>query len=228
MNAREKSYAQTRALRDEITGHIASGAWASGDRLPTERALSDSYKIARNTVRALLQDLERDGVIVRHVGRGTFVADRDGKAKSASAAGIGDASPTDIMEVRILTEPGIGEIAVLRATQSDFDELQKCVERGEAARSWREFEQWDAAFHDALAKATKNQAMIGILEAINECRDKAAWGALKRKSLTEERRKVYQRQHRAILNALKKRDAARAQKVIRKHLLAVRENLLGY
>jgi len=51
---------------------------------------------------------------------------------------------------------------------------------------------------------------------------------LKKKSLTAARRKIYQRQHRAILAALRKRESERAQIAIRQHLLAVRENLLGY
>jgi DNA-binding FadR family transcriptional regulator len=228
MNIREKSHTQTRAIRAFITERISAGDWAPGDSLPTERALSAEYGIARNTVRALLHELEREGVIVRHIGKGTYVADKRGNAKGMAASGISDASPSDIMEVRLLTEPGIGELAVLRATQADFGELQKCLERSEAARSWREFERWDAAFHEALALATKNHAVIDILKSINAARDEATWGVLKKKSLTAARRKIYQRQHRAILAALRKRESERAQIAIRQHLLAVRENLLGY
>ena len=228
MNARERSHAQTRAIRALIGDRISSGDWLPGDRLPTERALAAEYKIARNTVRSVLQEMELDGDIVRHVGRGTYVADKGEKPSAMPSSGIADASPSEIMEVRLLTEPGIAELAVLRATQSDFDYLQKCVERGEAARSWREFERWDAEFHEALAKATKNSAVIDILRSINRVRDHAAWGVLKKKSLTEARRKIYQRQHRAILTALTRRESERAQKAIRRHLLAVRENLLGY
>ena len=228
MNTRENSYTQTRAIRAFITGRIAAGDWLPGERLPTERALAEEYGIARNTVRGLLHELEREGLIVRHVGKGSFVADKAGGRKLPSAPSIADASPSDIMEVRLLTEPGIAELAVLRATQSDFDDMRKCLERGEAARSWREFEQWDAAFHEALAKATNNNAVIDILKSINIIRDAPAWGALKKKSLTEARRKIYERQHRAIFSALEKRESARAQKAIRQHLLAVRENLLGY
>jgi DNA-binding FadR family transcriptional regulator len=228
MNMWEKSYAQTRALRAFITGNISAGDWLPGDRLPTERALSTAYDIARNTVRAVLHEMEREGVIVRHVGKGTFVADGRDARQNQTMSGIADSSPSDIMEVRLLAEPGIGELAVLRATQSDFDALQKCLERGEAARSWREFERWDAAFHEALARATKNHAVIDILKLINASRDEAAWGALKKRSLTAPQRKIYERQHRAILNALRKRESARARKAIHQHLLAVRENLLGY
>ena len=102
------------------------------------------------------------------------------------------------------------------------------MERCEAARSWREFERWDAAFHEALARATKNEAVIDILKSINFSHDEAAWGALKKKSLTEARRRIYQRQHRSILIALNRRESERAHQAIRQHLLAVRKKLLGY
>jgi DNA-binding FadR family transcriptional regulator len=183
MNTRENSYTQTRAIRANITGSIAAGDWQPGDRLPTERVLAAEYGIARNTVRALLHELEREGAIVRHVGKGSFVADKGGTGKSLSAPSIADASP------------------------SDFDVMRKCLERGEAARSWREFEQWDAAFHEALAKATKNHAVIDILKSINIIRDAPAWGALKKKSLTDARRKIFECQHRAIFSALEKRES---------------------
>ncbi|MDA0229394.1 MAG: FadR/GntR family transcriptional regulator [Proteobacteria bacterium] len=228
MNKRERSHELSGAVRASITDRIASGELAPGDRVPTERALSEKYEIARNTVRTVLRQLERDGLIVRHVGSGTFVADREGQGRVAPATGIGDASPSDIMEVRLLVEPGMGELAVLRATQSDLDTLQKCLERGEAARSWREFERWDAEFHEALALTTKNRAVIDILSSINRLRSLSAWGELKKKSLTPARRTIYERQHRAILTALSKRDSAGAQKTIRQHLLSVRHNLIGY
>jgi DNA-binding FadR family transcriptional regulator len=231
MNKRARSQELSGAVRASITDGIASGELAPGDRVPTERALSEKYEIARNTVRTVLRQLERDGLIVRQVGSGTFVADPAGQGRAGPGTGIGgigDASPSDIMEVRLLVEPGMGELAVLRATQSDLDTLQKCLDRGEAARSWREFERWDAEFHEALALTTKNRAVIDILNSINRLRSLSSWGELKKKSLTPARRKIYERQHRAILTALTKRDSAGAQKTIRQHLLAVRHNLIGY
>lgn len=45
-----------------------------GDRLPTERALSETYQVSRATVRQAILDLERDGYLQRFHGRGTFIA----------------------------------------------------------------------------------------------------------------------------------------------------------
>ena len=51
---------------------------------------------------------------------------------------------------------------------------------------------------------------------------------LKKRSLTEERRQTYQREHRQLLNALRERDPIRARQALTHHLLGVRNNLLGY
>lgn len=228
MNVRERSTRQSQAIRSYIDEQIASGSWRPGDRLPTERVLSERYKIARNTVRGVLRGLEREGLIVRHVGRGTIVAGGDTSEDAPVLPTVDDASPSDIMEVRLLVEPGLGELAVLRATQADLDHLRSCIERSEAARSWRDFERWDAAFHEALAQATKNRAVIDILRSINVIRDQPAWAALKKQSLTRARRTTYERQHRIVLEALTKRDPKRARAAIERHLLVVRQNLLGY
>lgn len=52
---------------------IASGEWGPGERIPTELALGDHFGVSRATLREALRALERDGLIVRHRRRGTFV-----------------------------------------------------------------------------------------------------------------------------------------------------------
>jgi GntR family transcriptional regulator len=52
---------------------IAAGAWASGERLPSELQLAAQYSLSRVTVRRALAGLARDGVIRKLPGAGTFV-----------------------------------------------------------------------------------------------------------------------------------------------------------
>lgn len=53
---------------------IESGEWAPDDRMPTEMALTERFRVSRATIREALSSLTRDGLIVRHRGRGSFVA----------------------------------------------------------------------------------------------------------------------------------------------------------
>lgn len=61
-----------RTLRDAI----CEGKFAGDTALPTERALAEKYGVSRLTVRKALSDLEREGLLVRRRGAGTFIAPR--------------------------------------------------------------------------------------------------------------------------------------------------------
>jgi GntR family transcriptional regulator, transcriptional repressor for pyruvate dehydrogenase complex len=224
INVRERARRQTGKIAAYINDQIASGAWGPGHRLPTDRELAQSFGVARNTVRRTLERLEREQLIVRHVGRGSFVA---GELADDSHDSHGDTSPSDIMELRLLIEPQMAELIVLRATARDIDTLEECIRKSEAARSYHEFEKWDEALHHTLAHCTKNNGVLALMDSINVQRNQPAWIYLKKQSLTHGNRQTYERQHRAIVDAVRKRDRTLTQESIRTHLLEVRRNLLG-
>lgn len=64
-------------VKEAVLAEIKSGVWKTGDKLPTERELSEKLKVSRNTVSQAYQDLEAEGVLTSVQGRGTFVCDRD-------------------------------------------------------------------------------------------------------------------------------------------------------
>jgi GntR family transcriptional regulator len=70
-------YQLENVLREKIT----SGAYASGERLPTEIELIEQYSVSRITVRQALSALAEDGLIERRQGRGTYVAERKSKKR---------------------------------------------------------------------------------------------------------------------------------------------------
>jgi GntR family transcriptional regulator len=62
-------------LKDSLVESIKSGKYRPHQRLPSERELSDTYRVSRMTVRQALLDLAREGAIYTRVGKGTFVAE---------------------------------------------------------------------------------------------------------------------------------------------------------
>ncbi len=61
-------------IAERIRGEIASGQYASGDRIPTENELARMLDVSRPTVRQALDLLAREGLLVRVKGSGTFVS----------------------------------------------------------------------------------------------------------------------------------------------------------
>jgi GntR family transcriptional regulator len=62
-------------LRDALQKQIEQGVWEPGDQLPGDQELCEVYGVSRTVVRQALQELSFRGNIVRHRGRGTFVAE---------------------------------------------------------------------------------------------------------------------------------------------------------
>jgi len=63
-------------VKDGVTQLVANGTLKPGDRMPTEEALTHQHGVSRITVRKALELLQREGVIERFAGRGTFVRSR--------------------------------------------------------------------------------------------------------------------------------------------------------
>ncbi|HRX58298.1 MAG TPA: GntR family transcriptional regulator [Eubacteriales bacterium] len=67
----QKKYIQ---LYSRITAAISDGIYTAGDKLPTELELADRYGVSRQTVRQALEKLERDGLISKIQGSGSYIS----------------------------------------------------------------------------------------------------------------------------------------------------------
>ncbi len=216
------------ALRIALERELRSDRWQEGEQLPTERELGERYGMARNTVRRALRALEDERLIIRHVGRGTFKAVAAVPPVSTPGpGGLDGASPADIVECRLIFEPEIAALVVARASQADLDRMEECLSKAETAETTAEFEIWDGALHDAIAVATRNQAMIAVARALARVRLQAEWGQIKARNMTVERRARLQAEHRAIVEAFRSRDKFAARTQLREHILHVRSYMFG-
>ena len=230
--AGEPELARARRLTEAFLEEaLSSGRFGPGARLPTERALSQQLQVPRSAVRNAFSRLEAVGKVVRITGSGTYVAERESHTEHPAAVLPSfslESSPLEIMETRLLIEPRLARLVVAHATRTELDYLQECLNRGEEADSLAGFEEWDTRLHQAIAEASHNRLMISLYGMITAARDQIEWGELKRRSLNGERRAVLEGQHRLIVDALKSRDADRAELAAREHLRTVHENLLGH
>jgi DNA-binding FadR family transcriptional regulator len=224
--------AGAKALVAYLVDEIASGRMRDGFRLPAERQLSEQFGASRGAVRRVLQELKDRGLITQTVGSGTFVLAGAAQSLPPPKVAIDElpetqTSPAELMEARLLIEPLMPKLIARNATSSDFARMMECIERSEAAATVEEFEHWDGELHRTFALATHNSFFLKVLELTNRVREQGEWGRLKRHSLTPERRKEYEAQHRAIVEALRDRDAEQAGQMLTGHLRQIQHNLFG-
>ena len=213
-----------RSLRELLVEGSRDGTFVPGSKLPTERDLVVRLAAPRSAVRQALDVLERDGMIIRHVGRGTFLTDAAVQQVDGAPA---DTSPTEIMQVRLLLEPQVAALAARVGTQADLDRIVECLDAGGAAPDFEGFEAWDAKLHRSIAQAAHNGLLMNMFDVLNTARALPVWGTLKRRTSSPERRRCYHSEHTAIVDALCDRDPDEAADAMRIHLRNVGDNLLG-
>lgn len=233
-NVREASRQKTGEIVNFVLERVASGDWPSGHKIPTEQSLISQFSAARNTVRKALAQLEKDGIISRQVGRGTFICVGDeadspaiGDADNISDLIRGDASPAEINELRVILEPSTAELVVARATETEIRLALQCLENTLSASTVKEYEKWEAELHLVIIKSAKNSILTRIYEAIHSARTKSDWKEIKRRSLNDDRREQYEADHSSMVDAFAKRDAVKLRLALKNHLESVSRNMLN-
>ncbi|HEX2449139.1 MAG TPA: FadR/GntR family transcriptional regulator [Methyloceanibacter sp.] len=215
-----------RAISAYLQRAIETGVYSEGDRLPPERELAATFQAARSTVRRALDQLEKAGLVSRRLGSGTFVgATSAANRKSHNLAD--QVSPLQLIEARLAVEPFTTRLAVLHATRRNLDDMELVLQHAEESGNDKDsFSKWDGEFHLLIAHASGNPLLINVYRQINHVRLHAQWDAMKEKILTPDVIVAYNRQHRAIFNALHERDAGGAYALITEHLEKARDDLV--
>ncbi len=212
-------------IAGELRDAIESGTYTHGQRLPAERDLATHFGASRTTVREALGLLEMEGMVIRKVGSGTFV-NRPTARFTGEIADI--TSPLELMEVREAIEPHLARMAVVHASAKDLERLEKALDVLEACDDDQAiFADADEAFHMALAEATGNPLMVWIYGRINDVRCHDQWTEMKRKVLSRKAIEIYNRQHRMMAEAIRKRDAKAAMAAVTAHLDQAKRDLTG-
>ena len=212
-----------RVLEQAITNSVFS----HGQQLPTERQLALTYDASRTTVRKALAILERQKLVQRRAGSGTYVTFQSGIKEQDIAVRT---SPLELIEVRAAIEPQMARLAVLHSSALDLERLQSLVRELQAAEQTGDSERYAAAdeqFHLAIASATSNPLLVWLYKQINEIRTHAMWGEMRQKIVTVENMRIYNEQHAAVVRAIHQRDAAEAARVMVKHMDKARSDLIG-
>jgi DNA-binding FadR family transcriptional regulator len=215
-----RSRSSVEELVDRILTAIALGEFEVGDRLPAERDLASVTGVSRNTVRDALGRLSAMGVLEVRRGRtgGAFVQET---WNEQIASGARRAVDTDWPELKLLLdlhsliEGLVAGVATERARAPQRRRIEAATEAHRLASTPADIRATDRELHQAIADAAGNHYLL-------EIRDRVAAAVGLRFSSDPyvddpavTRRAV--RQHKAILDAILAKDAARAQELTRRH-----------
>lgn len=208
----------------EIQVRIASGELRSGDKLPPERELAESFGVSRGAVREALRNLERTGLIALQAGAhgGAFIGQGDPRLIGDSFRNLyqlGSVSLDDLTEARLWLASTVVRIACARATETDLAALSANVDEAERLLEAKRYDDKidvHIEFHNLLARATRNAVMAMLMGALMEVmRDFAHAAGGERNDLTIKAR-------RRLLAALHRRDADAAVTAMTEHLESLR------
>lgn len=219
VGTRAKSEADGQAIYRSLRGQIVEGRMPPGTRLPTERILAERFGAARNTVRKSMNRLVDEGLVIRHVGRGSFVAEQI-EHEADDRMGEMDYGLGELLEARILFEPGLAELVAERGTGEDLLALSSHLEAMRRAETWADFKEAKYALHLAIVRASKNRFLERIFEMIVASRRQSGWdrpgghhlpiSALREAAVSD---------NAAIVEALQRRNAKAARDLIQSNLL---------
>jgi GntR family transcriptional repressor for pyruvate dehydrogenase complex len=169
MTLRNRRRKLSHEVSEEILVMIENGEVSIGGQLPTENELVELFSVSRTSVREAIKSLAALGVVEIRSGVGTFVTgDRPGPLRTlpGHTREIHKSDLLDILEFRRIFEPETAALAAERATDKDLEEMHRCVvelDKGVAA-GIRPPE--DLGFHLALARATRNSAVVDVSSLI--------------------------------------------------------------
>lgn len=219
----------TKSSRDAISGWLASTGAVPGDKLPPERELSERLGISRGDLRKALTALETEGVIERHVGRGTYLRlpSATSSGKLPMVARLAEVtSPHDAMMARLTLEPELAGHAAIHASPRHLAEARRLADGMRAASNWAEYESLDTRLHELIAIASRNPLLVELHRIVNAVRVSVVWSNLQIPEHGPPKDYHSFAEHDAIIDALESRDRRAAHAAMRAHLKSVRATLL--
>ena len=207
---REQSLATL--AQQELERRIVSGEFAAGAKL-NEVDVATALGISRGPVREAFSALSQAGLVRVEKNRGVFV--RQVSLEEAS----------EFYEVRAALEGLIGKLAARRIAIDEIELLRGVVRRMQLVQKSRKADEYFALnveFHDLLARAARNNALLanyrGVVNQLDLYRRATISRSLDNIPLSTA-------EHEAIVNAVSARDEARAEALLTQHVLVSRERL---
>ncbi len=218
-----------RQIADQLRALIHAGEFAVGSRLPAERDLAVQLGVSRPSVREALIALEVEGLVEVRMGSGIVVIARE---PAASAMPVDAAfGPFEIIRARQVIECELAAMAALATgpagpaavadLQAALDLMRADMDQGRAPV------QGDRLFHLRIAEAADNGPLLRTVTALYDERNTPLFEQLGQHYETPSSWRLALAEHQAVVDAIRRQDAAAARAAMHAHLQQSHDRLAG-
>lgn len=154
-------------LVEHLRAYVVEAGLSAGDRLPSERELSERLGVSRASVRQAIVALEVQGVLEVKHGGGTFL--RSARVDTLPIAELADLKRRlpDVLDAREAIEVKLAELAAERRTDADLDAIDAALQKmQDEIQFGTTGEQGDHDFHQGVVRAAHSELLAGMYALI--------------------------------------------------------------
>lgn len=212
---------------------ILDGTLQPGDKVPSERLLSQRLNVSRPLIREALKELRGRGVIETRQGKGSFIIGMlKSVEKETALTRLYESHPRllyDLLEVRELLEGQAAFLAAERGTEKDFYKITKAYDTMNKTQNQpidlSEAAQLDLDFHRSIYQASHNPILIHTLQSLLQIMlDSVMASVLNLYHRDRPKQQIDQHHHR-IYKAILNRKPVSAKKAAVEHTRHIRDRM---
>jgi len=199
---------------------IRSGELKKGERIPSQRILSERFKVSRPTLREALLTLETLGLVRTLPARGTYVVDPDREDRVPNVWRYDEAfSIGEVFQSRMLIESEICRLAAGHLSPALMADLGAA--NAEFAEAWEKGDlvahvEADLRLHSSIARACPNRMLWRLYQSVQDLLTESQRQPIPNTARDRMARSIAE--HRRILAALRAGDAEEAAAAMRSHI----------
>jgi len=212
----------------QVRAALYAGQIKPGEFLGSEATMGEQFNVSRMASRDALRTLEAMGIVEIRKGikGGAWIAkenpDRFADALSIQLQLIG-VTADEIFDAQLAIETRAAELAAVRASPENLNEMQAALAACEAAKSdMQAFTAASIRFHELVVEASRNRVLLAQFRAL-----RFVLQPLLEPNTTDEVARRVMRSHATLLRAIAEGDADKAGEVMRRRIAEVRAKVVS-
>jgi GntR family transcriptional repressor for pyruvate dehydrogenase complex len=206
---------------EQLRELIFRGEYKPGQKIMTERALSEAFHVSRTSVRDAVNKLVVMGLLEQRQGQGTFVRSPSEREHTFMAEAMKSQNATllDLLEVRMGLECNAAALAAQRAAARDIHMMEERLQvMNKEASAGRLGAGANTRFHMAIVYASQNPLQIYLMKRFYDFLFFGIEEDLVKLYSSPDHLQSVCRQHEAILTAIQDHDVSSAILAAQRHV----------